>query len=60
MQDEDARVQAQKVRMAQGRADGLTCDTRFAVLQFAVGIGYDEGDQGDADQGKSCSGKEQS
>ncbi|MNJ75749.1 hypothetical protein D3C77_728960 [compost metagenome] len=60
MQDEDAHVQAQKVRMAQGWADGLARHTRFTVLQNAVGIGHDKGNQQDANQGKSCRGQEQS
>ncbi|MNW05873.1 hypothetical protein D3C71_2021890 [compost metagenome] len=60
MEDEDAHIQAQKVRMAQGRADGLARHTRLTVLQDAVGIGHHKGDQQDADQGKSCRGEEQS
>ncbi|MNS72655.1 hypothetical protein D3C72_1060740 [compost metagenome] len=60
VQDENADVQAQKVRMAQGRADGLARHTRLTVLQDAVGIGHHKGDQQDADQGKSCRGEEQS
>ncbi|MNE89444.1 hypothetical protein D3C80_1868520 [compost metagenome] len=60
MQDEDTDVQAQKVRMAQGRAECLARDTRLAVLQGAVGIGHDEGNQQDTDQGKPRRGKEQS
>ncbi|MNH47649.1 hypothetical protein D3C79_1110030 [compost metagenome] len=60
MKDEDTDVQAQKVGMTQRWAERLTCDTRFAMLQGAMGVGYDEGDQQNTDQGKSCRGQEQS
>ncbi|MCY1563027.1 hypothetical protein D9M68_1005040 [compost metagenome] len=59
VQDENAYVQAQKVRMTQCRADGLARHPRLAVLQNAVGVGYDKRDQQDADQGKPGRNQEQ-